>query len=51
MEYNVIKGENLEDLINSVNELLSDGWIPQGGISTVVTGVGVEFYQALVKII
>lgn len=51
MEYKVISGENLTEINKLVNEMLMDGWIPQGGVSTVQTAVGVEFYQALVKII
>jgi len=51
MEYKVIHSENLLDINEIVNEMLMDGWIPQGGISVVQTAVGTEFYQSLVKII
>ena len=31
MEYLVVLGKNLEELINSVNKHLKDNWQPQGG--------------------
>lgn len=46
--YDVIKGENLESLINQVNRKLITGWLPQGGISQ-ITKLDATFYvQAMV---
>jgi hypothetical protein len=37
MEYTVVYEAKLNELIRKVNELIAQGWIPQGGISTTTT--------------
>jgi hypothetical protein len=51
MEYKILSDTTKEGLESQVIEHISDNWIPQGGISTVQTGLGTEFYQALVRIV
>lgn len=30
--YKIIESDSLEDLAEAINELLPDGWVPQGGV-------------------
>lgn len=46
MEYTITSSESLSDLKKQVNTLIQRGWIPQGGLATVIPG----FYaQAMIK--
>jgi len=45
MEYTIVYGETMESLSNKVNQYISEGWQPQGGL---VIEMGI-MYQALVK--
>lgn len=38
-----------QELAGEVNEHLSSGWQPQGGIASIEAGTGVYLLQALVK--
>jgi hypothetical protein len=38
-----------QELAGEVNEQLSSGWQPQGGIASIQAGTGVYLIQALVK--
>ena len=49
MEYTVIWTKKLEELIEKVNLLIKDGWIPQGGICESASQGAVDFYQAMVR--
>ena len=51
MEYKIVHGHTLEEIQSKMDEYISNEWIPQGGISTVQTALGTEFYQALVRIV
>jgi hypothetical protein len=51
MEYRLILDTDIMSFHLIINEMISDNWIPQGGVSTVQTGLGTEFYQALVRIV
>ena len=48
MEYQVVSEQDRSKLETKVNELIREGWKPQGGVC--VTGVMARwFYQAMVK--
>lgn len=47
MEYTIISTFDPERLREKVNKLISDGWIPQGGVSVASNG---RLAQALVKV-
>lgn len=49
MEYTVVRTKNLDELIEKVNSLIKEGWIPQGGICESASRGTVDFYQALIK--
>lgn len=48
-EYIVIHRKQLVDVINTVNEEIQKGFIPQGGLQVVHRPAGYEFYQAMTK--
>lgn len=50
MEYSVIEGTLLCEFIDEVNQYITDGWIPQGGIVVISDALGVRYYQSFVKI-
>jgi hypothetical protein len=53
MEYIIISRHNAQALVKEVNLKIKDGWIPQGGVSTlhVIGGISSlnEYSQAMVK--
>jgi Domain of unknown function (DUF1737) len=51
MEYKVIHARNYDELMVKVNEHLSQGWEPQGGVAVEVGGGGYcnGFLQALIR--
>lgn len=50
MQYTVISESAIERLIKNVNQHISEGWIPQGGIFEGNPGFhGRIFYQAMIK--
>jgi len=50
MEYIVILDMNIIEFHLRINEMISDDWIPQGGISVVSDAIGVTYFQAMIKI-
>lgn len=50
MEYDVVYASSVEGLIKKVNQMITEGWQPQGGV-TVSTQDDTEyyFYQAVVR--
>lgn len=50
MEYDVVYASSVEGLIKKVNQMIAEGWQPQGGV-TVSTQDDTEyyFYQAVVR--
>lgn len=49
MEYRAVTGKSDDDLTTKVNELLQQGWEPQGSLTIAVSGMAVVYGQALVK--
>jgi hypothetical protein len=57
MEYTLVGQVNRDDLERTVNDLIAEGWQPQGGIAVVqyerglgdAPGLLFEFYQAMVR--
>lgn len=49
MEYTIVESDNSKKVIESVNELLNDGYELVGGISTSITDDEVYYTQAMVK--
>ena len=50
--YTVIKAENLDKMHVYVNTYMDNGWIPQGGVTTIFGGNAYHwerFYQAMIK--
>lgn len=47
MDYKVVEASTLEALVRSVNKLIAEGWIPQGGICEAGTD-NFLFFQAMV---
>ena len=50
MEYKVIGDTDLIKFNITINEMISDNWIPQGGISVVSDAIGITYFQAMIKI-
>ena len=48
MEYKVVQASPLSTLVEKVNDLISNGWEPLGGITTAGLDAS-TFYQAMVK--
>lgn len=53
MEYKIVTAENYRNLEERVRESISDGWIPQGGVSVSMSfGTSVyssRYVQAMVR--
>lgn len=50
MKYKVVFGGPGKEIINFVNDMIKDGWSPQGGISVIQDPVlGPIMFQAMVK--
>lgn len=50
MKYKVVFGGPGKEIINLVNDMIKDGWDPQGGISVIQDSVlGPIMFQAMVK--
>lgn len=50
MKYTAIRAYSEESLVEKVNELILEGWIPQGGMAVNVGhSYNIYFYQAMVK--
>jgi len=47
--YRVAYGQNLQQLILIVNEMVKEGYIPQGGISITIFSGFEEYHQAMFK--
>ena len=45
MEYTIAHGDSLAVIIKRVNELIKQGWKPQGGICQIMG----NYYQAMIK--
>jgi hypothetical protein len=51
MEYDVIAGSNLKDVVKKVNARLSNGWFPVDGIqSSYDDQEEIEYLQTVVKV-
>jgi hypothetical protein len=50
MEYKVIGDTDLIKFNITINEMINDNWIPQGGLSVVSDAIGTRFFQAMIKI-
>ena len=48
VEYNIIGSSDVRELIQLVNEGISEGWIPQGGIY-VVPSSNSNLFQAMIR--
>jgi len=51
MEYKLIRGNNEQDLVNKVCDLMDCGWSPCGGVairSSLSLG-DIDFYQAMIR--
>lgn len=46
--YTVIDNVDLDMLVERINELIGEGWTPQGGIAIADIGV-VTYFQALIR--
>jgi hypothetical protein len=49
MEYTLARGITSDSLIDKVNELIKQGWKPQGGIAMCGEEVYTVYYQAMIK--
>lgn len=50
MQYKVVFGGPGKEIINLVNDMIKDGWSPQGGISVIQdSALGPIMFQAMVK--
>jgi hypothetical protein len=52
MEYTVVEGQNLNELIRKIAELIKTGWKPLGGIAVTAIAPVAKifiFWQAMVK--
>ena len=50
LEYVVVVTTSIEDLETEVSDLLSKGWKPQGGFSSMNYGAtGFEYHQAMIR--
>jgi hypothetical protein len=50
MEYRLILDTDIMSFHLIINEMISDNWIPQGGVSVVSDAMGVTYFQAMIKI-
>lgn len=49
MEYTVVVNKRVKGLIEEVNSLIKEGWIPQGGFHDTTGHYGSLFHQAMIK--
>ncbi len=49
LEYTVIKKNSLSELIDEVNRMIEEGWLPLGGISTKESINQDHFFQAMTR--
>jgi len=49
MKYTIITSSRFEELIKMVNELIAEGWIPQGGICESGNGAIYHYSQAMIN--
>ena len=49
MEYTVVRTKQIIELIQEVNLLIKEGWVPQGGVCQSTADAPVNFYQAMVR--
>jgi len=51
MEYKIVTQKYYQDLENEVNNLIKNGWKPQGGVAILYDSENgrTEYYQAMVK--
>ncbi len=49
MEYTAIKTEDLDHLVEWVNEAISEGWKPLGGVAVTVQYTTHYFVQAMTR--
>lgn len=50
MQYKVVFGGPGKEIIDLVNDMIKDGWSPQGGISVIQdSALGPIMFQAMVK--
>jgi hypothetical protein len=50
MQYRIVSGYDWSAVVREVNELYSQGWKPQGGISVTMTENYTQYYaQAMVR--
>ena len=49
MEYKIADSDFADLVEKKVNELISEGWKPIGGLCAQLTDRGDNFYQALIK--
>lgn len=47
--YQVVRANSLNDLVDRVRNLLGNGWVPTGGVTVVEADGNQEFYQAVVQ--
>jgi hypothetical protein len=50
MEYRLILDTDIMSFHLRINQMISDNWIPQGGVSVVSDAMGTTYYQAMIKI-
>jgi hypothetical protein len=50
MEYRLILDTDIMSFHLTINEMISDNWIPQGGVSVVSDAMGVTYFQSMIKI-
>jgi hypothetical protein len=49
MEYTITESPELVVLIAEVNRLIGEGWLPLGGVASLVIGPNQHFAQAMVR--
>lgn len=49
MEYKIVRALKIEEMEPKVNQLLDDGWTLCGGVSTVIAGPVMAYYQTMTR--
>jgi hypothetical protein len=49
MEYCIVKEDTIVKFTDEVNQLLKEGWRPQGGMSVIWDEAYTYYYQAMVR--
>ncbi len=49
MQYVILEDDLMSQLTGQVERRIAAGWQLQGGVSAVLAGVSMRFYQAMVK--